>query len=109
VIEAVAVVGNLTPLDPTDRRYLRVTYADLTTTGTAALLLLHGQTTITTYPVTTATLTVDYWKVGPDLSAGGDTPLMPDRFRMGIVHYAVSCCSEGPWRRGGFSGCPCGR
>jgi hypothetical protein len=40
--------------------------------------------------VTTATVTVDYWKVGPDLSADADVPLMPDRFRMGIVHYAVA-------------------
>jgi hypothetical protein len=40
--------------------------------------------------VTTATVTVDYWKVGPDLTAGATLPLMPDRFRMGIVHYAVS-------------------
>lgn len=90
VIEAVAVVGTFTPLDPTDRRYLRVTFADLTTAGTASFYYFTGQTTITTYPVTTATLTVDYWKVGPDLSAGSDTPLMPDRFRMGIVHYAVA-------------------
>jgi hypothetical protein len=90
VIECVTDISNLSALSPTDRRYLRDTYADLTTTGTAQFYYFTGQTTITTYPVTTATLTVDYWKVGPDLSAGADTPLMPDRFRMGIVHYAVS-------------------
>jgi hypothetical protein len=90
VIECVTDVSNLSALSPTDRRYLRDTYADLTTTGTAQFYYFTGQTTITTYPVTTATLTVDYWKVGPDLTNGGDTPLMPDRFRMGIVHYAVS-------------------
>jgi hypothetical protein len=90
VVEAVAVVGTFTPLDPVDRRYLRVTYGDLTTTGVALFYYFTAQTVLTTYPVTTATLTVDYWKVGPDLTADGDTPLMPDRFRMGPVHYAVS-------------------
>jgi hypothetical protein len=90
VIEIVTDVSNLSALQPTDRRYLRDTYANLTTTGTADFYYFTAQNIITTYPVTTATLTVDYWKVGPDLSAGADVPLMPDRFRMGIVHYAVS-------------------
>jgi hypothetical protein len=91
VIECVDLTSAISRrLHPTDRRYLRDTYASLTTTGTADFYYFTGQTTITTYPVTTATLTVDYWKVGPDLSAGGDVPLMPDRFRMGIVHYAVA-------------------
>jgi hypothetical protein len=90
VVLAVTDVSALRPLMPVDRRYLRSTYADLTTTGTADSYYFTSQTTLTTYPVTTATLTVDYWKVGPDLSADADVPLMPDRFRMGIVHYAVA-------------------
>jgi hypothetical protein len=69
---AVTDVGNLSPLTPTDRRYLRDTYATLTTTGTASYYYFTAQNIITTYPVTTATVTVDYWKVGPDLSAGAD-------------------------------------
>jgi hypothetical protein len=72
VIESVTDVGNLSPLTPTDRRYLRDTYATLTTTGTASYYYFTAQNIITTYPVTTATVTVDYWKVGPDLSAGAD-------------------------------------
>src|SRR5690242_13792062 len=64
VIECVTDVGNLSPLSPTDRRYLRVTYADLTATGTALFYYFTAQQTIATYPVTTNTLTVDYWKVG---------------------------------------------
>jgi hypothetical protein len=90
VIECVTDIGNLNTLQPTDRRLMRKTYGDLTTTGVALFYYFTAQTILTTYPVTTATLTVDYWKVGPDLSANGDTPLMPDRFRMGPVHYAVS-------------------
>jgi hypothetical protein len=90
VVECVTDVSNLSALQPTDRRYLRTTYGDLTTTGTAGFYYFTAQTTIATYPVSTATLTVDYWKVGPDLSADADVPLMPDRFRMGIVHYAVA-------------------
>ena len=90
VIECVTDVATLNPLQPTDRRFLRETFVDLTAAGTASYYYFTGQNTITTYPVTTATLTVDYWKVSTDLSADGDQPLMPDRFRKGPIHYAVS-------------------
>jgi hypothetical protein len=90
VIECVTDVGSLNPLSPTDRRFVRTQFADLTTTGSAVYYYFTSATTLTTYPVTSAQLTVDYWKVGPDLSADADVPLMPDRYRMGPVHYAVS-------------------
>jgi hypothetical protein len=39
-------------------------------------------------------LTVDYWKVPVDLSANGDVPSMPDRYRMAIVDLAVERASR---------------
>lgn len=90
VVLAVTDVSHVRALAPAEQRYLRSTFADLTTVGTADYYYFTSQTTLTTFPVTTATLTVDYWKFGPDLSSGSDVPLMPDRFRMGIVHYAVA-------------------
>lgn len=89
-IESVTDVALLNQLIPRDRRDLRNAYGDLTTTGTALYYYVTGGTTITTYPVTTNTLTVDYWKFGEDLAAAGDAPLMPDRFRYILVDYAVA-------------------
>lgn len=90
-VEAVVNTTTDTPLEPVDRRYLRNTVADLTTTGTASMYYLTGGTVISLYPVQASlTITVDYWKVGPDLSAGADVPLMPDRYRYAIVDYAVA-------------------
>lgn len=64
---------------------------DLTTTGSLPLsYYLVGGTTVTLYPTSTSAVQVLYWKFGPDLAAGSDAPLMPDRFRMAIVDYAVA-------------------
>lgn len=71
---------------------------DLTTTGTRPMAYyLVGGTTVTLYPTSTSAVQVLYWKFGPDLSAAGDAPLMPDRFRMAIVDYAVAygCVDRG--------------
>lgn len=71
---------------------------DLTTTGSFPLsYYLVGGTTVTLYPTSTTAVQVLYWKFGPDLSAAGDAPLMPDRFRTAIVDYAVSygCLDRG--------------
>jgi len=35
------------------------------------------------------TLTLDYWKIAPALAVNADTPLIPERFHMVIVWYAV--------------------
>lgn len=43
---------------------------------------------VATYPVTTDTITVRYWKVPPDLSADGDTPTAPARFHQLYVDVA---------------------
>lgn len=79
-----------------------VTYADyedmtafvgeLTRTGTDPTYwyFTPGSTTsLSTYPVTTRTLQVAYYKSSPDLSAGGDTPLAPARWHHLIVDMAV--------------------
>lgn len=51
---------------------------------------LTGGTTVVAFPVSSVSLTVNYFKVGPDLSSGSDVPLMPDRFRYAIVEYATA-------------------
>lgn len=76
-------------LDPFDQAGLLFDTGDLTTTGNAYGFYMNAGA-ITAYPVQSASLSVNYWKVRADLSAGSDEPLMPDRFRMAIVHYAVA-------------------
>lgn len=88
-ILSVTDVGNDNRLTPANKADLRGWFADLTTTGVAEYFYLVNSI-IYSYPVSTATMTVDYFKVGPDLSGGSDTPLMPDRYRYSIVEYAVS-------------------
>ena len=73
-----------------DRRVLLDTYGDLVSTGTPNLWFLEGQTTLKTYPQSSAvTLTVRYLKVPADLSAGSDTIVVPDRYSYLIVDAAV--------------------
>lgn len=89
-IESVTNVAGPYTLAPRDRRDLRREFGDLTTVGTACFYYVTVGTTINVYPVQSGlTLTVDYWKVPTDMSAGGDTPAMPDRYRMAIVDLAV--------------------
>lgn len=66
-------------------------YGDLTQTATdpAFWYFTPGSTTsISTFPVTTRTIKVVYWKVSVDLSAGADTPLSPTRWHHVIVDLA---------------------
>lgn len=63
---------------------------DLSTTGAPNSYYVSSGTTINVYPANVVSLSVRYWKFGPDLSSGSDTPLMPDRFRSAIVDYAVA-------------------
>lgn len=65
---------------------------ELTRTGTDPQwwYFTPGSTTsISTYPVTTRTIQVAYYKSSPDLSAGADTPLAPTRWHHLIVDMAV--------------------
>lgn len=89
-IESVVDVANLNVLTYVDRRDVTDYVADLTTTGSPSMYFVTGGTVVTTYPLSTRTLTVRYSKVATDMSATTDTPAMPDRFRMAIVEYAVA-------------------
>lgn len=94
-IESVTNVTGGYTLQPRDRRDLRAQYADLTTVGVAAFYYITGGSTINVFPVQSGlTLTVDYWKVPADLSANGDVPAMPDRYRMAIVDLAAERASR---------------
>lgn len=91
IVESVTAVGLSMTLQPMDRRDLRDMFQDLTVTGAPWAWYLTGGNVVNIYPVNATTaLTVDYWKVAPDLVAATDAPLMPDRFRMAIVEYAVA-------------------
>lgn len=67
-------------------------YQDLTVTGEpwyAYIAWPSGSPVVATFPVTSNTIGVQYWKVGPALSAGSDEPLAPARFH--YVYVAVAC------------------
>lgn len=65
-------------------------HGDLGETGVASEFWVSGGNTINVFPVQAVQLTVRYWKVADDLVSGTDEPLIPDRFRYGIVEYAVA-------------------
>lgn len=89
-IESVVDVANFNPLTFMDRRDVTEYYADLTQTGNAQWYFVTGGNTVNVWPVSTATLTVRYYKTQADMSANGDVPLMPDRFRGAIVDLAAA-------------------
>lgn len=73
-----------------DTGWLADTYSDLTQTGNPEFAYLTGQTTLDLYPAnTTATIEVAYFKVPTELSADGDTPLLPLRWHGLLVDLAV--------------------
>lgn len=88
-VESVSDVVNDIPLSQMSRRSLMDTYVDLTTLGRAAYWYRSAANTISVYPVSTATLTVRYFKVAPALVNGADVPLMPDEYRNIIVELAL--------------------
>lgn len=55
-------------------------YYDLSMTGTPEVWYLDGTTTLKIWPTSTASLSVRYVKVSPELSSGTDTPLFPSRY-----------------------------
>lgn len=90
-LESVVDVANLNPLDRSSRGEVADTYANLTTTGRPQVYYVTDVGTINVYPTAASTtLTVTYWKFGPDLVSDSDAPLMPDRFRYAVVEYAVA-------------------
>ncbi len=61
---------------------------DLTTTGSPSSYYVTSGTVVTTYPIG-GTLQVSHWKVPAELSADGDTPILPARFHYLIVEGAM--------------------
>jgi len=89
-IESVTDVAHLNDLQYMPRANVTTLYGDLSLTSSVpTFYFVTGGNTVNTFPVSGVTLTVRYTKVAPDLSADSDVPLMPDRFRMAIVHYAA--------------------
>ncbi len=84
------VTQNEWALTATSRDVLLRQYGELTTTGTPVYFYLASPTVVSVYPVSTASINVTYWKVGPDLTAASDAPLMPDRYRGIIVELACA-------------------
>ena len=74
-----------------DERDLIDLFGDLTVTGDARWYYLTSESTIAVFPAdASSTLKVTYWKVPSELSADSDTPLLPSRYHMAIVEYAVA-------------------
>lgn len=88
-IESVWSATSKTNVAHADRRTLVEAYGDLSTTGTPQFFYFTSPSTIATYPVSTDGLTVRYWRVPSELSAGSDTPVFPSRYHYAIVDHAV--------------------
>jgi hypothetical protein len=69
------------------------TYGDLSSNGAAPsfwyLAYPAGVPTVATYPVSTVTIGVQYYRVPSDLSAGADEPVVPERYHGLIVDIAA--------------------
>lgn len=60
-----------------------------TTAGTPESWWLDGETTLRTYPTSSATLSVRYLKFSAELASGSDSPLIPVRYHALWIDYAV--------------------
>lgn len=83
VIASVTDTAQRRQLQAMQRQSLVDAYTTLTTTGTPSWYYLLGKQ-VNTFPVG-GTLSVHHWKVPADLSAGGDTPIVPDEYHDGIL------------------------
>lgn len=93
-VEYVVDTTQQTKLEPLRRS--RITDwegTDLTTTGTPIYYYLTASNTLKTYPVSTDSLLVNYWKVPTRLS-GSESPIIPERFHSLIVDAAVARAYE---------------
>ena len=82
---------NDTKLRHIDRAALTDFYPDLPTSGTPSVYWLDGLTTLRVYPLNTSvTISVRYHKYAADLSADGDEPLIPDRYRPVLIYRAAA-------------------
>lgn len=93
VVEMVIDVSNSNaPLSQAKYGELVQTYGDLTVDGVPCFWYRGtpgGVPTIATYPESTHTIGVQYYKILPDLSAAGDEPEAPDRWHDLIVDLAA--------------------
>jgi hypothetical protein len=93
LVEDVSLTVGGATLVGQSRALLEAVYGTLgtNTASTPVFWYRSAPTVVTDYPLNTSlSISVRYWKFGPDLSAGADVPLMPDRFRQVIVEKAVA-------------------
>jgi hypothetical protein len=85
-IESVIDTTQLVKLTPLDRRFITDTSTNLSTVGAPCFYYTTATTTVNVYPTsTTDSISVRYYKVPSDLSADGDTPLVPARFHISAI------------------------
>ena len=92
VIEWVQYDATDRKLDRVDPGYLTEKVGDIGAAGEPVAYYLAspgGVDEVATYPVPTTSISVQYWKVTPDLTAAGNTPLTPARWHRLIVDIAV--------------------
>lgn len=79
-----------------ERRALRESEGDLTTTGTPRYYYVDAGSIVRTYPVG-GTLAVDYWKVPAEMDDDDDEPIVPSQYHRLILHMAVreACLDRG--------------
>lgn len=79
------------PLEESSYADLTNWYGDLTTTGTPIYwyrAFVSGDPVVATYPVSTDTVGIQYWKITPTLDST-DEPLAPERYHLLYVDMAV--------------------
>lgn len=92
VVEMVTNATTNCPITPADYRTLVERHGDLSTAGTPCHWYTGtpaGVQELATYPVSTASINVQYYRVPPTLVSDGDIPLAPVRFHNVYVDVAV--------------------
>lgn len=75
-------------IQPADRRSLVDAYVDLSQEGNPESYYITEGDTINTYPVSTNSLKVRYWRLVNDLEESTDQPVIPARYQYAIIEYA---------------------
>lgn len=93
-VESVVDSTNRNKLRPANRRDLTEMDPTLVTSATPEFYYFSSQTQVSVYPANaTVTLEVRYWRSPAALASGTDSPVVPDRFHLAIVDYAVARAS----------------
>lgn len=86
---SVVDVSSKLPVDQVDASaVIEFASGDLTLTGFPSGWYLTSDTILTTFPVASGQLSVRYLKFSPELSADGDAPLIPVRYRSTWIDLA---------------------